>query len=124
MAPRILIIEDDPLQLAVFSDLLRITGHDTDPAGSLAEALSRLSGEPPDVILLDMSLRDGSGAEFFAQARACEAWTKVPVIVCTGHLDAEVQWKRDCSEWDALRILSKPFGLDELRAEIRAALRG
>ena len=115
---RILIVEDE-LELA---RALRINFHarrfDVDIAGTAAAALDIAARSNPDLVLLDLSLPDLDGLDVI---RGVRAWSEVPVVVLSAR---DGQWdKVDALDAGADDYVTKPFGMDELMARIRAALR-
>jgi DNA-binding NtrC family response regulator len=112
-SPRILIIEDHvPTQWLLRSILTR-RGYEVTAAGTLAEGLDLLDGEPPpDCIVLDLDLPDGRGEALLLQIR--ERHLPVRVAVCSGTADDR--------RWDAVRRLApeglfrKPIDVDSLCA--------
>ena len=115
---RILVVEDEvPLRR-----FLRATLSSRDyallEAGSVREAEQLLTSGRPDLVLLDLQLPDGDGVDF---ARAIREWTQVPVIVVSAR--GREEDKVRALDAGADDYLTKPFGVDELLARIRAALR-
>ena len=115
---RVLIVEDD----AQMSRFLRatLTGHDlrVTVAGSLAEGAIAAAQDPPELVLLDLGLPDGDGLDLVKQLRA---WTQVPIIVLSAR--GREEDKVAALDAGADDYLTKPFGVRELFARIRVALR-
>jgi DNA-binding response OmpR family regulator len=115
----VLVVEDDPLIAASLSRALRSRGYDAPVAGTVASAVASLSTAPPDLVLLDLGLPDGDGAE------VCERVTRshpdVPVIVLTARSD-EIDVVLGL-EMGAVDYVAKPFRLAELLARVRSQLR-
>jgi two-component system KDP operon response regulator KdpE len=116
--PRILVIEDESeirrfLRASLAANQMQVQEADTGQAG-LREAASH----PPDVVLLDLGLPDISGFEVIAQLRG---WSQVPIVV----LSARGQESDKIAALDAGAddYLTKPFGVGELLARLRVALR-
>ena len=82
------------------------------------EALKIAEKDPPDLVLLDMILPDMDGFEVCRQLRR---WSRVPIIVLSSRADTADKVK--CLNLGADDYLTKPFGIDELIARIRAVLR-
>lgn len=114
----ILVVEDDPgLRMALVATL-KAAGLRPVPAVNAAEAARWFRHYRPDVILLDLGLPDGDGLDIIADVRA-EGTT--PIVVLSAR-DAEAV-KVQALDRGADDYVTKPFGVDELLARIRAALR-
>lgn len=114
----VLIVEDEQairrfLRSALESDGLRVFEAETLQRG-LLEAATR----KPDLVILDLGLPDGDGIEFIRDFRQ---WSQVPVIVLSAR--AEETDKITALDAGADDYLSKPFGIGELQARLRVALR-
>ena len=93
-------------------------GYEVETAATAAEALPRLAANPPDAVVLDLVLPDGSGTEVCRELRT---WSTAPVIVLSVVGDeAEKVAALDAGADD---YVTKPFGIEELLARLRAALR-
>jgi two-component system, OmpR family, KDP operon response regulator KdpE len=115
---RILIVEDERELLRALTINLRARRYDVDTAGDGAAALVVAAKSPPDLVILDLGLPDMDGTEVIEGLRG---WTQVPIVVLSareGQAD-----KVDALDAGADDYLTKPFGMDELLARIRAALR-
>jgi CheY-like chemotaxis protein len=114
MAPRrrrrVLVVDDDDDVCGVIADVLRARGHAVHAAGCGAEALVRVATVATDLILLDLVLPDMSGVELLERRRHAP-WAEVPVVILSGSEDARMIARRR-----QLRVLRKPFGVDELIA--------
>lgn len=114
----VLIIEDEQairrfLRTALEADGLRVYEADTLQRG-LLEAASR----KPDLTILDLGLPDGDGIDFIREVRL---WSQMPIIVLSAR--TEEADKIDALDAGADDYLSKPFGIGELQARLRVALR-
>jgi two-component system, OmpR family, KDP operon response regulator KdpE len=121
MSLRVLLVEDDRELRNTLREALRVEGHEVHTAASLSEALALLTGlgeRGPELVLLDLGLPDGDGATVLAQLRRREA---TPVIVITAR-DAEANKVR-LLDAGADDYLVKPFGIAELFARMRVAMR-
>ena len=115
---RILVVDDDPALLRALAINLRARHIDVDTATDGATALRHAAGNPPDLVVLDLGLPDLDGVEVVAGLRG---WTSVPIVVLSAR---DSQWaKVDALDAGADDYVTKPFGMDELLARIRAALR-
>jgi two-component system, OmpR family, KDP operon response regulator KdpE len=117
-APLILLIEDEPQMRRFLRAALG--GHDYRlvEAGTAKEGLAHAAGRNPDVILLDLGLPDTDGLEVTRQLRE---WTRTPIIVLSAR--GREQDKVAALDLGADDYLTKPFGVEELLARIRVALR-
>lgn len=90
-APRILVVEDEVTVLEALSTTLKSAGYDVDRAGSGAQAFERLTGQRPDVLVLDVGLPDVDGWDVLRRLRGTEDTRALPVLVLTGleHVHAE-----------------------------------
>jgi len=114
----VLIVEDEKeirrfVRLALEGEALKVVDADTLQRG-LIEAATR----KPDLVILDLGLPDGDGRDFIRDLRQ---WSAVPVIVLSARVDE--QDKIDALDVGADDYLTKPFGIGELLARVRVALR-
>lgn len=118
MKPRILLIEDDVHIRRFLRASLPTQGYELLEAADGREGLSLAASQPVEVILLDLGLPDLEGIEIIRQVRQ---WSRVPIIV----LSARDQEREKVVTLDAGAddYLTKPFGVGELLARIRVALR-
>ena len=115
---RVLVVDDDPALLRALAINLRARHFDVDTAADGAAALRHAASSPPDLVVLDLGLPDMDGVEVVAGLRG---WTSVPIVVLSAR---DSQWaKVDVLDAGADDYVTKPFGMDELLARIRAALR-
>ena len=115
---RILVVDDDPQILRALRINLRARKYDVDVAADGAGALHTAAAHPPDLIVLDLGLPDMDGAEVI---RGLRGWSTVPIIVLSGR--AEGTDKVAALDAGADDYVTKPFGVDELLARIRAVTR-
>ncbi|GIF22188.1 two-component system KDP operon response regulator KdpE [Actinoplanes tereljensis] len=115
---RILVVDDDPQILRALRINLRARQYDVDVAADGAGALHAAAAHPPDLVVLDLGLPDMDGAEVI---RGLRGWTAVPIIVLSGR--AEGTDKVAALDAGADDYVTKPFGVDELLARIRAVTR-
>jgi two-component system KDP operon response regulator KdpE len=115
---RILIVDDEPQILRALRTTLRGAGYDVVTAATAQEALTEAAAHPPEAVILDLVLPDGSGTDV---ARALRTWTDAPVIVLSAV--GEERQKIDALDAGADDYVTKPFSVDELLARLRAVLR-
>jgi two-component system KDP operon response regulator KdpE len=115
---RVLVVDDDRSLLRVLRLSLPARGHEVLAAASGQEGLSKAAVDSPDVLVLDLGLPDLDGLEV---CRRIRQWSQVPIIVlsATGSEDRKVA----ALDGGADDYVTKPFGMAELDARIRAALR-
>lgn len=117
-APRVLII-DDEAQIRRFLDIgLRAEGYQVLLAATAAEGLALAATQSPDLVILDIGLPDREGHEVLAELRQ---WSQVPVLMLSVR-DSEAQKVRALDS-GANDYVTKPFGIQELMARLRALLR-
>jgi two-component system KDP operon response regulator KdpE len=116
--PRVLVVDDEAAILRFLKPALEANDYSVTSAGTLAEALKRIAGDTPDVVVLDLGLPDGDGKELIQQVRQ---WSKVPIVVLSAR-DREAE-KIEALDLGADDFVNKPFGVGELMARLRTALR-
>jgi two-component system, OmpR family, KDP operon response regulator KdpE len=115
---RVLIVEDEGRLRRALGINLRAHGYEVAPAEDGRSALTAASQKPPDAIVLDLGLPDMDGVEVIEGLRG---WTEAPIIVLSarsGEPDKVVALDAGADDY-----VTKPFGMDELLARLRAALR-
>ncbi len=118
MSARILVVDDEPQMGRLLKAGLSARGYEVIVATDGQIALDKAASWRPDVIVLDLGLPVVDGLEVCREIRG---WSQVPIIVLTVR-DAE-QDKVAALDLGADDYLTKPFGMDELLARIRVALR-
>ena len=117
-APRILVI-DDEAQIRRFLDIgLRAEGYEVLLAATGAEGLALAATQSPDLLILDLGLPDMEGHDVLAELRQ---WSQLPVLMLSVR-DAESEKVR-ALDHGANDYVTKPFGIQELMARLRALLR-
>jgi two-component system, OmpR family, KDP operon response regulator KdpE len=116
--PRILVIDDEPQILRFLRTSLTANGYDVIEAGTVAEGRRLADREQPDLIVLDLGLPDGDGKEVLRHVRA---QGETPVLILSAR-DREAE-KVEALDLGADDYVNKPFGIEELTARLRAALR-
>ena len=114
----VLIVDDEPAIRRLLRTNLSVQGYRTLEAATAAAALARIAADRPDVIILDLGLPDRDGLEVIRAVRADSA---VPIVVLTSR-EAE-RAKVEALDLGADDYVTKPFGMDELMARLRTALR-
>jgi two-component system, cell cycle sensor histidine kinase and response regulator CckA len=115
---RLLLVEDEDEARRVLAQLLTTLGYDVTSVGSGEEALQLLPFAPFDVLLTDLLLPGIHGGQV-AEALQ-QRWPALKVVVMSGYTEDEAV--RRWASRDGVRFLQKPFGMDVLAHEVRAAL--
>ena len=115
---RILIVEDDPVLRRTLELNLRARQYETIATGNGEDAVLFAGRELPDLVLLDLGLPGIDGTEVIDTIRT---WSTMPIVVLSAR-DAEAD-KVEALDKGADDYLTKPFGIEELMARVRAALR-
>lgn len=115
---RVLVVDDEPQIVRALAINLRVRDYAVDAAPDGATALQLAATSHPDVIVLDLGLPDMDGAEVI---RALRSWSRVPIIVLSARQASGE--KVEALDAGADDYVTKPFGMDELLARLRAAVR-
>jgi two-component system KDP operon response regulator KdpE len=116
--PLVLVVEDEEPVRRFLRAALAAHGYRVVEAGSVREAEQLAPGHNPDVFLLDLGLPDGDGVDL---ARRIREWSRAPVIVLSAR--GREEDKVNALDAGADDYLTKPFGVNELLARLRVALR-
>jgi len=116
---KVLVVDDDPALLRALRVGLRAAGNEVLTAANGEQGLSTVATRAPDLVVLDLGLPDVDGLEV---CRRIRQWSEVPIIVLSA-TDTEER-KVAALDGGANDYVTKPFGLAELEARIRVALRG
>jgi two-component system KDP operon response regulator KdpE len=115
---RVLVVDDEPQILRALQLKLRTAGFAVETAATAEEALMKAAMRPPEAIILDLLLPDGSGTEVCRELRT---WSRVPIVVLSAV--GEETEKIAALDAGADDYVTKPFSGDELLARVRAQLR-
>ncbi len=115
---RVLVVDDEPAILRFLKPALEANSYEIEAVGTVAEATKRIAAAAPDVVVLDLGLPDGDGKEVIRRVRE---WSDVPIIVLSAR-DREIE-KIEALDLGADDFVNKPFGVGELMARMRAAIR-
>lgn len=115
---RILVVDDEPQIQRFLKPALKAAGYDVVEAATGGEALKAVATAAPDLVILDLGLPDMDGKEVVTSLRG---WTTIPIIILSAR-------ERESEKIAALDLgaddyIEKPFGIGELTARIRTALR-
>jgi two-component system, OmpR family, KDP operon response regulator KdpE len=114
----VLVVDDEPQILRALRINLRVRDYQVDVAATGTEALQMAARHPPDLVILDLGLPDLDGVEVIEGLRG---WTKAPILVLSGRADSTD--KVEALDAGADDYITKPFGVEELLARMRAAVR-
>ena len=118
MKVRALVVDDEPQIVRALRINLNVRGFEVVSAATGGEALRVAANFHPDIVILDLGLPDIDGIDVIAGLRG---WTDVPILVLSARTDsADTVEALDAGADD---FVTKPFGMDELLARLRAALR-
>ena len=116
--PRILVVDDERQILRALQTSLRGAGYEVETAETAEAALAAAAMRPPDALIVDLVLPDGTGTEVVRELRS---WSSAPVIVLSAVGDERE--KVAALDAGADDYVTKPVGIDELIARLRAVLR-
>ena len=114
----VLVVDDEPQILRALQTNLRGAGYDVATAATARDALAAAAMRPPDAVILDLVLPDGSGVDV---ARELRSWSAAPILVLS--VVGDESEKVAALDAGADDYVQKPFGIDELLARLRALLR-
>lgn len=115
---KVLVVDDEPQILRALRINLTVRGYEVITAATGAGALRAAAERQPDLVVLDLGLPDMDGVDVLAGLRG---WSSVPIIVLSARTDSAD--KVDALDAGADDYVTKPFGMDEFLARLRAAVR-
>ncbi|MFG1480766.1 response regulator transcription factor [Xanthobacter sp. V4C-4] len=116
---RLLVVDDEPAIRKLLAAGLGTQGYEVDSAATAAEAIAQMAARPPDLVILDLGLPDLPGKALLQRWRA--AGITIPVVILSSRTDeAGIVEALDAGADD---YVTKPFGMNELIARLRVALR-
>ncbi|MEU9419239.1 response regulator [Streptomyces sp. NPDC051000] len=115
---RVLVVDDEPQIVRALVINLKARRYEVDAAADGASALELAAARHPDVVVLDLGLPDMDGVEVI---RGLRGWTRVPILVLSARHSSDE--KVEALDAGADDYVTKPFGMDELLARLRAAVR-
>ena len=115
---RVLVVDDEPQILRALAINLRARHYEVFTASTGAGALATAASHPPDLVILDLGLPDIDGVEV---VRGLRGWSTAPIIILSGRTESAD--KVDALDAGADDYLTKPFGVGELMARLRAVSR-
>jgi two-component system KDP operon response regulator KdpE len=118
LVTRVMVVDDEPQIVRTLQINLKARGYEVHLASSGAAALEVAGQHPPEMVILDLGLPDLDGIEVI---RGLRGWTQAPILVLSGRTDSTD--KVEALDAGADDYVTKPFGIDELLARMRAVLR-
>ncbi|RPE40009.1 two-component system KDP operon response regulator KdpE [Streptomyces sp. Ag109_O5-1] len=115
---RVLVVDDEPQIVRALVINLKARKYEVDAAPDGRTALETAASRHPDVVVLDLGLPDMDGVEVI---RGLRGWTRVPILVLSARHSSDE--KVEALDAGADDYVTKPFGMDELLARLRAAVR-
>jgi two-component system KDP operon response regulator KdpE len=115
---RILVVDDEPQILHALRSLLQGAGYEVDTAATAEQTRVLAAARSPDALVLDLVLPDGTGVDLCRELRG---WTAVPIVILSAI--GEERMKVAALDAGADDYVTKPFGVDEILARVRAVLR-
>jgi two-component system KDP operon response regulator KdpE len=115
---RVLVVDDEPQILRFLRASLGASGFEVIEAETGAQALRRAAADAPEIVVLDLGLPDMDGKDVI---KALREWSEIPIIVLSAR--AREAEKIEALDLGADDYVNKPFGIGELLARLRAALR-
>jgi two-component system cell cycle response regulator DivK len=120
LAKRVLVVEDNELNLKLFCDLLRAHEFETEPVRDGREAVERARAFAPNLIVMDIQLPYVSGYDLILQIKADETLGKIPVMAVTAYAGREDEDRIRAAGADA--YVSKPISVARFVEEVNALL--
>jgi two-component system, cell cycle response regulator DivK len=119
---RILVVEDNPLNLKLVRDVLQFAGYDVIEAHSGEEGVRAAQADPPDLVLMDLQLPGIDGTETLHRLRQGPLTRDVPVVAVSAFAMAEDRERASLAGFDG--YVEKPISVRELPGQIEAFLEG
>lgn len=120
LAKRVLVVEDNELNLKLFCDLLRAHEHSVEPVRDGREAVARARDFMPDLVIMDIQLPHVTGYELIQQMKADEGLKAVPIMAVTAYAGREDEDRIRAAGADA--YVSKPISLMRFVDEVNSLL--
>jgi two-component system cell cycle response regulator DivK len=120
MPRRILVVEDNPLNLKLVRDILQVAGYDVIEAHSGEDGLRAAQQDPPDLVLMDLQLPGIDGTETLRRLRQGSLGREVPVVAVTAFAMAEDRQRASLAGFDG--YVEKPISVRALPGQIEAFL--
>ena len=119
---KVLVIDDNELNLIIASDMLQFVGHDACTAASGADGIAMCAVFGPDVVLMDLLMRGMNGCEASRRLRAMQHAGELPPFSIIGaSADVDDDIRRECREAGMDEVIDKPLDVAVLRAQLERA---
>lgn len=118
MAKRVLVVEDNELNLKLFCDLLRAHGFATEPVSDGREAVAKARSFMPDLVVMDIQMPHVTGLELICEMKADPELRAIPIMAVTAYAGREDEERIRAAGADA--YVSKPISLVRFMEEVRA----
>jgi len=120
VAKRVLVVEDNELNLKLFCDLLRAHEFTAEPVSDAREAVERARAFEPDLVVMDIQLPHVSGDELIRRMKADPALLAIPIMAVTAYSGREDEERIRAAGANA--YVSKPISLSRFMEEVRSLL--
>ncbi|WP_242119493.1 response regulator [Sphingomonas lacusdianchii] len=120
MAKRVLVVEDNELNLKLFCDLLRAHGYDTEPVRDGREAVTRARGFLPDLIITDIQLPHMTGLELITMLKGDTRLRTIPIMAVTAYSGRDDEDRVRAAGANA--YVTKPISVVRFIGEVRGLL--
>ena len=120
MAKRVLVVEDNELNLKLFCDLLRAHGYATEPVRDGREAVARAKAFEPDLVVMDIQLPHVSGLELIGQMKRDPRLRSIPVMAVTAYAGRDDEERIRAA--GAAAYVSKPISLARFMEAVNGLL--
>ncbi|MGK6354052.1 response regulator [Sphingomonas sp. DT-207] len=122
MAKRVLVVEDNELNLKLFCDLLRAHGFDTEPVSDGREAVAKTRSFEPDLVVMDIQMPHVTGLELIEEMKRDPELCAIPIMAVTAYAGREDEERIRAAGANA--YVSKPISLARFMEEVRALVPG
>ena len=121
--PKIAVVNDDPLFIELMCLILQGEGYETVSGRSSCESMQLVRRELPDALLLDIVMESwDSGFNLITMLRLHSDTKGIPILICTARMPQDIEPTLQRGRLEGIRVLYKPFELDELIGTISAVV--
>jgi len=119
MPGKVLIVDDDPLIQVMYKHQLEREGYQLITAKDGSEVVDVASREQPQIIVMDVIMRQMDGIAALRELKKNELTSKIPVVIATETVSAHYATKKECENSGAAGFLTKPFSPAQLISEVK-----